>query len=656
MKTHDHLKSTLLLEEDVEEGAPLSDRLLFYLLKHPLQRSTDLAWAMSAYASTATVQRHLTMLEAQGFVEHVRASLYEARPHFYYLTTQGIEHLARLIGAVPEKLARMWSVNEAHLLRLLPYLSTIATLNDFLKSLLVHAPRMLAYPGGHPATIRWHWVLDYRHAFRAKKRRQHVIGANASLVFTRSLRAEGMTRDSEGEEEQEGEYYQLLLFVDPGLVGNHDLRIIHQRLERVLLFRESAQRWSHYQAFPPVLILTPTPHSRELWMRCARESAARLHIAPLQGAIAVQEQATSAWTLAWYSLTTAGPCHVQDLISPQARAAVLPGLLAPKPTPAGTFQSTQGQQRQRILVKGSFQERAARLAAPISQLSPQDVCLLSLKLQPRHQEVLRLLYAHPLLAREEIAILLNMEPETIRRYLYDLVHLRCIEKLASPGHRYHLSSTGLRFMAQSLQVSLLHVSEMGQKQLVQRSLPHALRSLRHTTGVYAFIARLTAAARHKGHEITWWETGARCARRYHFQGAWHNLFPDALLEYRAEGLAFRAWVEWDEGTMRLRHLTAKFHAYVQFVRARQFMSMEGGQLPLLLIITPEPSQEQRVQRIAADIFAHSSLVVQTTTQALLTVRGPLAPIWWPITQPDEEKDKHAVLRQALLDVLQGDNS
>jgi DNA-binding MarR family transcriptional regulator/DNA-binding CsgD family transcriptional regulator len=649
MKMREHLERTWLLEEDVEEGAPLSDRLLFYLLKHPLQRSADLAWAMSAYASAATVQRHLTLLEAQSFVEHVRASFSESRPHFYYLTTHGIEHLARLVGAVPEKLARMWSVNEAHLLRLLPRLSTIVALNDFLKSLLMQAPRMLAYPGGHPATIRWHWVLDYRYTFRAKKRHQQVIGADASLIFTRSQRLYEIATDGQ---EQENEYYQFLLFIDPGLVGNNDLRIIHQRLERVLLFRESSQRWSHYQAFPPVLMLTPTPHSRELWMRCARESAARLHVAPLQGAIAAQEQATSAWILAWYSLTTVGPCHVQDLISPQTRAAVLPGLLAPKPAPVGTFQSTQRQQRQLILVKGAFQARAARLATHASQLSSQEVCLLSLKLQPRHQEVLRLLYAHPLLAREEIAILLNMEPETIRRYLYDLVHLHCIEKLASPGHRYHLSSTGLRFIAQSLQVSLLHVSEVGQKQLVQRGLPHVLRSLRHTTGVYGFMARLTAAARHQEHAVTWWETGARCARRYHFQGAWHNLFPDALLEYRTESSRLQTWIEWDEGTMRLRHLTAKFHAYVQFVRARQFMSMEGSQLPLLLIITPEPGQEQRVQRVAADIFAQSPLVVQTTTQTLLTLRGPLAPIWWPITQKDEREDERATTRQALLDIVQ----
>jgi DNA-binding CsgD family transcriptional regulator len=330
------------------------------------------------------------------------------------------------------------------------------------------------------------------------------------------------------------------------------------------------------------------------------------------------------------ALATAGPCHIHDLLAPQTKAAVLPGVLAPKPAPAGTFQATQRQQCQLILVKGSFQERASRLAPHTSQLSPQEVCLLSLKLQPRHQEVLRLLYAHPLLAREEIAILLNMEPETIRRYLYDLMHLHCIEKLALPGHRYHLSSTGLRFIAQSLQVSLLHVSERGQKQLVQRGLPYALRSLRHTTGVYGFMARLTAVARHQGHEVTWWETGARCARHYHFQGAWHNLFPDVLLEYRAETARLQAWIEWDEGTMRLRHLAAKFHAYVQFVRARQFMSMEGGQLPLLFIITPEPNQEQRVQRVAADIFAQSSLVVLCTTQSLLTLRGPLAPIWWPI--------------------------
>jgi len=51
----------------------------------------------------------------------------------------------------------------------------------------------------------------------------------------------------------------------------------------------------------------------------------------------------------------------------------------------------------------------------------------------------------------------------------------------------------------------------------------------------------------------------------------------------------RAWLEWDEGTMRQRGLTAKLHAYAHFVQARQWQS-ENLTLPLLLLKVPDKSQ------------------------------------------------------------------
>jgi DNA-binding MarR family transcriptional regulator/predicted transcriptional regulator len=626
----------LLAEEDIEEGASLSDRMLFYLLKHPFQRLNDLA-LMAYPVHPSTISRHLAPLEEQGLVEYVRPVISKAP--CYYLTTRGIVHVARLVNAVPGKLAHMWQADEKHLLRQLPRLPVFMTLQTFLDDLLIEAPRQLTTPGKPPVSIRWHYIREYRHTWSVRSRRaQERCYVDAALIFS--------CHTSSTEEGARG-YYQMLLFVDPGLVGNNDLALIRERLEGVLRLRESAQRWPHYQAFPPVLALVASAHERDLWISCAREAAAHLRLAPLQGAAAVYSRSSSSpWRLDWHALETPDkPVRLHDLCRPFTLQAVLPGLL-PQPAPVGTFVTSEYVSIPRTaVVKGKFTERARQLVTPFPQQpGVQEMYLVSLLLQRRHLELLSLLYAHPLLAVEEMAVLLNMEAETVQRYLSDLARLAYVEKVHTTcGRRWHLSIAGLRLVAQKLHVSLHHLIEKRSDPPVQRGLPYMVRAIQHTAGIYRFIAQLVAAARYQGHEVVWWETGARCSRRYHYQGAWHNLLPDASFEYRMPATRFRAWVEWDEGTMRLHHLTTKFQAYVQYVRARQYLK-EGPTLPLLLLMTPHVGQEQRIHRVALATSRAEGLHIRTTTHALLAARGPLAPIWLPLSEDGTSQ------RQSLIGI------
>ncbi len=81
-------------------------------------------------------------------------------------------------------------------------------------------------------------------------------------------------------------------------------------------------------------------------------------------------------------------------------------------------------------------------------------------------------------------------------------------------------------------------------------MPAARRVIRHTSGLYTFIIRLYQVAQangKQGHCLLWWETGARCARRYHYQGRWYNLLPDAQIAYQTGEHIVRPWIEWDEG-------------------------------------------------------------------------------------------------------------
>lgn len=159
--------------------------------------------------------------------------------------------------------------------------------------------------------------------------------------------------------------------------------------------------------------------------------------------------------------------------------------------------------------------------------------------------------------------------------------------------------------------------------------PLYLQHVRHTAGLYGFFARLAETA-DADHCLCWWETGTACERRYQHQDHWHNFRPDALAEYRPGTQMFRFWLEWDRGTMNERDLRAKFASYAYYLASREWVK-ERTPLPLLLCVTPDVGQEQRLARVArALVKVTSGLTISTTTARLLDAQGPLTPIWMPV--------------------------
>ncbi len=336
--------------DDVEERGSLADRMLFWLLKHPYQRLGDLTCIFHVHPST--ICRHLQTLATHALVESLTSAIVSpSRPEaLYYLTTKGIERVADLIGgADPAKLARMWKANEAELLHLLPRLASAIPLQETVFRFIADAPRYLAYPGGYPAAIRWHWQRDYLHPFERKKK-QMTVRADAVVVFRRRpLRLEAPRENDET-------WHCVLWLVDPGLRGNEDLRLMRTRLEHLLLWRESSERWSFYRAFPPLLVLAPTTHQRDLWIICAQEAAAHLRVAPLKGACAMQCD-ISPWHFLWHHLNGSGAVTLQSLVDPLVPQAIPPGLLAPRQIEPGTFLRRKDQ-GEGMVVTGHFETRA----------------------------------------------------------------------------------------------------------------------------------------------------------------------------------------------------------------------------------------------------------------------------------------------------------
>ena len=185
-------------------------------------------------------------------------------------------------------------------------------------------------------------------------------------------------------------------------------------------------------------------------------------------------------------------------------------------------------------------------------------------------------------------------------------------------------------MAAQLGVHLTHVAERDAttKHWQQRGVRQALQIIAHTTGVYTFLSGLQHYAGKVGQELLWWET-TRSFRRYHLQGAWHNLMPDALFAYQTKEAQVEAWLEWDTGSIHLKPMKAKFECYAQYVRSQHYRR-EHRTPPKLLLVAPQNGREQSLRQVAASVLGPLPLPVWTTTGPLLKVQGPLAAIWKPL--------------------------
>ena len=65
-----------------------------------------------------------------------------------------------------------------------------------------------------------------------------------------------------------------------------DERLMRLRLERLLCWRESPERWSSYQHMLPVLILARSQRQRDHWQRAVEATSLKLRLDPLAGALA----------------------------------------------------------------------------------------------------------------------------------------------------------------------------------------------------------------------------------------------------------------------------------------------------------------------------------------------------------------------------------
>jgi hypothetical protein len=512
--------------------------------------------------------------------------------------------------------------------------------------------------------VRWNWQRDVTHRFQYREQRMRFFADGAVALCVRTQQGESRVLD---------QWYGLVLFA----TDLDDERLMRLRLERLLCWRESPERWSFYQHMLPVLILARSQRQRDHWQHTVEATALKLRLDPLAGALAYLPPLESArmnpWLLNWRTLSTEVSCHLQSLLRPLPRVAFPPALCLeegeeekrdarrPLSTSVATVSSGTPWRFNRLMV-GGLADRAAHVRQ-VGLREQEVIALLGLRLTPCQMSILRLLLAHPLLSDEELAAFLGIQRRSVRCSLYELHQLGCLEPIVTAvGKRWHCCARGLRLLAAAHHRHISNSADRsdektdgGASSMMQRGEAWLLQHIQHTAGLYSFFASLTQAARREpGQELCWWETGAVCERRYRVGEQWYNLRPDALAEYRVGRQQMRLWLEWDRGTMNGRDLLIKFASYAHYVASREW-ARAYTRLPGLFCVAPEIAQERRMQRVAQTrLTSTPELMVWTTTAVLLNTYGPLASIWLHgLPQRSQAACPDGALRQALSEAMQG---
>lgn len=691
--------------------SPRQRQVLRWLLRLPMLRVDDLT--VLCGASRSTIVRTIYALETRGRVEAVRPSGLAGQgvTNLYHLTDSGLKSLAHVLRADPALLAQAHGSTERGLLRLLPQLPQLVRLQSLLTGLVAGAQPALMRRS-HLPSGSWHIVRPYYCSFTWHGNRLKLDVAGV-LTLHLDDADEEVSRSALAPSSLPSNWYAAFVVSDTQAA---DWRGVERQLEQLLRYRECADRWPTYPQFPLVLILSSSARHLERWQQLVQESARRLRVPPLACAaiVAPRHEATShPWDIAWYDLRSGRSSSLQLLWVPLTHAALSPGL-------DGSDEADHSSKHRRgpgrplhhsgrpmpHIITGHYMARAAArwtISSDGAETTGEhhtrthkqhnsaraftaegssdrvvtkgdDVALLSLCLTTRQQAILTQLFVTPYLTISQLAVLMDVQADSMSRYLRTLRQWGLIV--------YWVDGAGTNVDDGEPQLSLTRFGRHLTAHLAGISL-HSREALgtrrgpggkaAHRKGVYDFFASLITAARSASttavpHRLLWWETGALCELRYHDHERWHNLRPDGAGVYRIGTRRIRFWLEYDTGTMSYRDLVPKFKSYAAYLATGHWRETSDRTLPLLLVVAPDRSQRDRLMRVASNAFlAHApsqtgtvgrtaengtipQLRAYVTLAELFFEVGPLAAIWWPMVLETDRTDgrRCVVTTQAIF--------
>jgi hypothetical protein len=161
--------------------------------------------------------------------------------------------------------------------------------------------------GRRPDLVRWNWRRDLTHRFQYREKWMRFFADGAVALCVRTRQRDDHVLD---------QWYGLFLLS----TELDDERLLRLRLERLMCWRESPERWSCYRQMLPVLIVARSRRQREHWQRAIETTALKMRLNPLAGAMACVSSEKDArmnpWLFSWRMLATNVSCHLQEILGP----------------------------------------------------------------------------------------------------------------------------------------------------------------------------------------------------------------------------------------------------------------------------------------------------------------------------------------------------
>jgi len=265
-------------------------------------------------------------------------------------------------------------------------------------------------------------------------------------------------------------------------------------------------------------------------------------------------------------------------------------------------------------------------------------------------QVLGLVARHPLLERQQLAVLLDVSEARAGQLVRRLTAVGWIRSFKAadvppealgprPGRPRRLSlveltPTGRREVARRLllpaSVAARHHGLLGNDASTRQFSRHFAHTLGANAVVVAFILTARRIAQRSGDEaLEEWRSAAACA---------HGRFrPDGYGCYRREGARFGFFLEFDRGTEKAREYAAKLDAYCRYRESPAAKRAYAG-FPTLLVVTTSGAAEARFASQAHLVQQRHggsplSIFLTTTSHIDACPEGVLGPIWRSAADP-----------------------
>ncbi|MDE3075293.1 MAG: replication-relaxation family protein, partial [Chloroflexota bacterium] len=221
---------------------------------------------------------------------------------------------------------------------------------------------------------------------------------------------------------------------------------------------------------------------------------------------------------------------------------------------------------------------------------------------PTDRKVLWHLSRHPLLTRDQLARILGVSPDHMRRRIHHLVEghfLRLVEEIevgpAAADGLLEVTVTGLALVAAAMGLPPAAAVRFqglagGGPDKPFGARRNLVRNVAHTTGVNRLIASLGPIAWDlKTDGLIGWD-GASASSRGGTQ-------PDAYCLCRYNGQQLGFFLEYDRGTMGQKHYLHKLDCYYRYRDNRRFERDYYG-YPAILFVTTDNAAEDRFAQAA----------------------------------------------------------